>query len=97
MCKGADSVITERLSHESLNSSTFKETDRVVTEFANEGLRTLYLSQKEINRKEWTTWNEESNQAKLSICNREEKVAAVDEKIEIDMELIGSTAIEDKL
>jgi magnesium-transporting ATPase (P-type) len=31
MCKGADSVITERLSHESLNSSTFKETDRVVT------------------------------------------------------------------
>lgn len=36
-------------------------------------------------------------QAKLAIMNREEKVAAVNEKIEIDMELIGSTAIEDKL
>lgn len=36
-------------------------------------------------------------QAKLAICHREEKVAAVDEKIEVDMELIGSTAIEDKL
>jgi len=33
----------------------------------------------------------------LAICHREEKVAAVDEKIEVDLELIGSTAIEDKL
>lgn len=97
MCKGADSVITERLSEKSRNSDTFKQTDKIVTEFANEGLRTLYLSQKELNRKEWTVWNEESNQAKLAICHREEKVAAVDEKIETDMELIGSTAIEDKL
>lgn len=68
MCKGADSVITERLSHASLNSEVFKETDRVVTEFANEGLRTLYLSQKEVPRKEWTAWNEEANLAKLAIC-----------------------------
>jgi hypothetical protein len=35
--------------------------------------------------------------AKLEISNREEKVAAVDELIETNMELIGSTAIEDKL
>ena len=33
----------------------------------------------------------------MEINNREEKVAAVDEKIETDLELIGSTAIEDKL
>jgi magnesium-transporting ATPase (P-type) len=44
MCKGADSVITDRLSEKSLKSDTFKETERVVTEFANEGLRTLYLA-----------------------------------------------------
>jgi len=31
------------------------------------------------------------------VQNREEKVAAVDEKIEKDLELIGSTAIEDRL
>jgi hypothetical protein len=29
------------------------------------------------------------------VNDREEKVAAVDEKIEFDLELIGSTAIED--
>jgi phospholipid-transporting ATPase len=97
MCKGADSVIEERLSQKSLTSDTFKQTATTVTEFANEGLRTLYLSQREIPRAEWTKWNEESNQAKLAVCHREEKVAAVDEKIEKEMELIGSTAIEDKL
>ena len=73
------------------------ETDRIVTRYANEGLRTLYLAQKELKRKDWEKWNEEVQQAKLAICNREEKVAAVDEKIETDLELIGSTAIEDKL
>jgi len=53
MCKGADSVITDRLSKESLQGKIFIETDRVVTRFANEGLRTLYLAQKKLNRKQW--------------------------------------------
>lgn len=97
MCKGADSVITDRLSKQSLQSKIFIETDRIVTRYANEGLRTLYLSQKILPRKDWERWNEEVQQAKLAICHREEKVAAVDEKIEVEMELIGSTAIEDKL
>lgn len=36
-------------------------------------------------------------QAKLEINDRETKVVAVDELIEINLELIGSTAIEDRL
>ena len=59
MCKGADSVITDRLSKQSLQSKCFIETDRIVTRYANEGLRTLYLSQKVLPRKEWEKWNEE--------------------------------------
>ena len=59
MCKGADSVITDRLSKESLQSPIFVETDRIVTRYANEGLRTLYLAQKTLKRKEWKAWNEE--------------------------------------
>jgi magnesium-transporting ATPase (P-type) len=58
MCKGADSVITDRLSSESLNSKLFVETDKVVTRFANEGLRTLYLAQKTLTQQEWEVWNE---------------------------------------
>jgi len=55
------------------------------------------LAQKYLDENEYKVWNEESKLAKLEISNREEKVAAVDEKIEVQMELIGSTAIEDKL
>ena len=33
----------------------------------------------------------------MSLTNREEEVAKIDELIEIDLELIGSTAIEDRL
>jgi magnesium-transporting ATPase (P-type) len=36
-------------------------------------------------------------QAKLEINDREQKVADVDELIEINLELIGATAIEDRL
>jgi phospholipid-translocating ATPase len=55
------------------------------------------LAEKEIPENIYQQWNKESQEAKLVIDNREAKVAAVDEKIEVDMELIGSTAIEDRL
>jgi phospholipid-transporting ATPase len=97
MCKGADSVITERLTIQSKNSEVFKNTQNFVDDFAEEGLRTLFLAERYIDESTYKKWNEENKAAKLEINNREEKVAAVDEKIEIDLELVGSTAIEDKL
>lgn len=97
MCKGADSVITERLATESLNSELFTKTQSFVDNFAEEGLRTLFLAEKEVDEDTYEAWNEENKAAKLEITDREEKVAAVDEKIEIEMTLVGSTAIEDKL
>lgn len=55
------------------------------------------MAEKFISEDTYREWAKESNAAKLEINNREEKVAAVDEKIEVDLELIGSTAIEDRL
>jgi magnesium-transporting ATPase (P-type) len=97
MCKGADTIISERLTERSKTSEVFSETQRFVDQFADQGLRTLFLSQKYLDENDYKKWNEESKVAKLSINNREEKVAEVDEKIEVEMELVGSTAIEDKL
>ena len=97
MCKGADSVITERLCASSRNSSVFHQTSSFVNAYAEEGLRTLFLAEKFLDEDEYNAWQNESNKAKLEINDREEKVAAVDEKIEVDLELIGSTAIEDRL
>lgn len=44
MCKGADSVITERLSLNSKQSQTFSKTEEFVVDYAKDGLRTLYLA-----------------------------------------------------
>ena len=97
MCKGADSVIEERLSRQSKNSNCYQATQGFVDNFAQEGLRTLFLAEKYLDEAEYEKWSEESRKAKLVVNNREEAVAAVDEKIETDLELIGSTAIEDRL
>ena len=42
-------------------------------------------------------WFKGAQNAKLATKDREEIVAAEDEKIEVGLELIGSTAIEDRL
>ncbi len=55
------------------------------------------MAEKVIDEGFYTNWAEEKRQAGLEITDREDKVAAVDEKIETQLELIGSTAIEDAL
>ena len=50
-----------------------------------------------MTQKEYDTWAEEKRRATLETVNRDEKVELVDGKIEYDLELIGSTAIEDRL
>lgn len=36
-------------------------------------------------------------QAQASVTDRDEKLAEINERIEVNMDLVGSTAIEDKL
>jgi magnesium-transporting ATPase (P-type) len=57
MTKGADSVILERLrtGQDTLTSTTIK----FISEFAEEGLRTLLLAQKEIDPDHYEKWNKE--------------------------------------
>jgi magnesium-transporting ATPase (P-type) len=57
MCKGADSVIEERLSQKSKGSDMFKKTKIIVDGFANQGLRTLYLAERKIDEIEYDEWN----------------------------------------
>lgn len=55
------------------------------------------MAEKILDPADYDRWNEEAQAARLVIENREEAVAAIDEKIETDLELLGSTAIEDRL
>ena len=97
MCKGADAIVKELLSQESLGSQVYSATQGFVDKFAEEGLRTLFLAEKFLDEQVYNDWLQLSNQAKLEVNDREEKVAAVDSQIEKELELIGSTAIEDRL
>ena len=97
MCKGADSVVYEKLSQQSIASNVYKETQKNVNVCAEEGLRTLFLAERVVSEAEFGPWYQKAQDAKLAIEGREEKVAAVDELIEVEMELVGSTAIEDRL
>jgi len=55
------------------------------------------LAEKMLDDLTYDTWSKKSYESKLVIDGREEAIAAVDELIEKEMELIGSTAIEDRL
>jgi magnesium-transporting ATPase (P-type) len=97
MCKGADSIIKERLNQQSLDGSVLKNTQDYVNEYAEGGLRTLFLAERIIPEEEYNAWNKKAKQARLEIKDRDQAVAAVDELIEVDLELVGCTAIEDRL
>ena len=57
----------------------------------------MLIAEKEVDDDYYYQWNEKFQQALVSNQNREESVARVAEEIETDFDLVGSTAIEDKL
>lgn len=95
-CKGADSVIFERLST-SMDPELRSATQDHLNKFAGEGLRTLCLAKKDLDVVVYERWRERYHEAVISLDNREEKVSAVYEEIEQQLLLVGTTAIEDKL
>lgn len=94
-CKGADSVIYERL--DPSNSNLAELTTHHLNEFAQEGLRTLCLAVKDIPDDFFKSWLARYREASVTLDNRDEKLDAVYEEIEQNLQLIGATAIEDKL
>jgi phospholipid-transporting ATPase len=95
-CKGADTVIMERLQNN--NDLMAEATLRHLEEYAVEGLRTLCLASREINEQEFQEWFQVFNTAQTTVSgNRAEELDKAAEIIEHDLTLLGATAIEDKL
>ncbi|NWX90245.1 AT8B1 ATPase, partial [Nothoprocta pentlandii] len=93
-CKGADTVIYERLHPRNLKREATQEALDI---FANETLRTLCLCYKDISQEEFEVWNKKFMVASAAITNRDEALDKVYEEIEKNLILLGATAIEDKL
>ena len=64
---------------------------------AREGLRTLVISQKFLTKREYEEWQKIYDEAQNSMVNREENVKKAIESLEVDMEFLGITGVEDKL
>ncbi|CAH9130070.1 unnamed protein product [Cuscuta epithymum] len=95
-CKGADSIIFERLSK---NGRMYLEaTTKHLNDYGEAGLRTLALAYKKLEEAEYSAWNEEFTKAKTSIGgDREAMLERISDLMERDLILVGATAVEDKL
>ncbi|KAK7294382.1 hypothetical protein RJT34_17271 [Clitoria ternatea] len=96
MCKGADSIIFDRLSK---NGKMYLEaTTRHLNEYGEAGLRTLALSYRKLDEQEYTAWNNEFQKAKASVgADRDAMLERVADMMEKELILVGATAVEDKL
>ncbi|XP_036360551.1 probable phospholipid-transporting ATPase IA isoform X3 [Octopus sinensis] len=93
-CKGADTVIYERLA----DNQQYKEiTLTHLEEFATTGLRTLCIATAEVSPEFYNDWKHTYYKASTTIQNREKRLGEAAELIEQNLNLIGSTAIEDRL
>ena len=68
-----------------------------IEEFSTEGLRTLLYSFKWMDKKEYEIWSQEYGEAKTALSDRSKLVEKVGAKVETNLQLLGATAIEDKL
>uniref|UniRef100_A0A3P9M384 Phospholipid-transporting ATPase n=1 Tax=Oryzias latipes TaxID=8090 RepID=A0A3P9M384_ORYLA len=94
-CKGADTVLVERL--QPCNQELISITSDHLNEYAADGLRTLALAYRDLSEEEWEAWSESHQFADKATDCREDRLAATYDKIEQEMILLGATAIEDKL
>jgi len=95
--KGADSVILARLAPRLQNAPETKQTMDVLKEMAEDGLRTLCLAGRELTQQEYATWMIKYEDASCATEQRTEKLDAVAELIENNLEVHGITGVEDRL
>ncbi|KAG7381162.1 Phospholipid-transporting ATPase IA [Phytophthora pseudosyringae] len=106
--KGADVIIYGLLAkdkeEESISSQLQEITRRHIDQYAEDGLRTLTIAIREIERSYYAEWANRFHDAQNNLNEIDKRKKdlpnAIDEcmnEIERDLELLGATAIEDKL
>ncbi|XP_064608442.1 probable phospholipid-transporting ATPase IA isoform X3 [Liolophura sinensis] len=93
-CKGADTVIYERLGE---NQPYRDVTLEHLEAFASLGLRTLCIATADVAEDFYDDWKHTFYKASTSLQNRDKKLEEAAELIERNLQLLGATAIEDKL
>ncbi|KAF9769474.1 hypothetical protein IL306_013081 [Fusarium sp. DS 682] len=79
------------------DAETFSKCFKHLDDFATEGLRTLLFAQKFITEQEYQAWKKVWDEATTSLNNRQQRIEEAGDMIEQSFDLVGATAIEDKL
>jgi phospholipid-transporting ATPase len=96
--KGADNVMSERLSVEGeKETSQLLDCQEKLYNYSVEGLRTLIIGYKELTEEYFEEWNKRYKVASSSLKNRGKLMEEIEKELEKDYKLLGCTAIEDKL
>ena len=95
--KGADSMIEKLLKSNLKDSKILIETNKNLKTFANKGLRTLMIAYRILSEEEYNEFNKKYIKISLDVNNKEERLPLLYDEIEINLDLIGATAIEDQL
>ncbi|XP_024530611.1 phospholipid-transporting ATPase 2 isoform X2 [Selaginella moellendorffii] len=93
LTKGADEAIFSSVH----NDQQVRRVAEIVDQYSQMGLRTLCLAWRDIREEEYHDWSRKFKEASSSIVDREWKIAEVCVLMERNLELLGATAIEDKL
>ena len=89
MTKGADNIIYQR--------SVEIKYEEDVNRYAVSGYRTLVFTKRVLNSQESQNWISEFSEANTKIEGRDEAIAEISEHIENQLNIIGVSAVEDKL
>jgi magnesium-transporting ATPase (P-type) len=95
-CKGSDIKVMAKI-REGTDKNLLTKTDNDLHTFAREGLRTLVLASKVIPEDDYNEWDNHYQEASCLFEGRDDALNELGLEIERDLELIGVTAIEDKL
>ncbi|KAE9309144.1 Phospholipid-transporting ATPase 3 [Phytophthora fragariae] len=105
LTKGADSMLFPRLAPMSANNERIREsTEKHLESFAQDGLRTLVVCAKKISPQSWEQFYAQYRHASADLSQVEAKskglpnaIDALQDEMESNLELLGATAIEDRL
>lgn len=78
-------------------STVFTRSFQLLDDFATEGLRTLLYAHKFISEPDYEAWKKVFHAAETSLVDRQVQIEEAGDLIEQNLDLVGASAIEDKL
>ncbi|KAL4309392.1 hypothetical protein GQ457_01G035900 [Hibiscus cannabinus] len=98
LVKGADTTMFSILARDTENDSLIRQvTQSHLTEYSSEGLRTLVVAARDLTDAELEQWQCRYEDASTSLIDRAAKLRQTAALVECNLNLLGATAIEDKL